>query len=116
MPQVKGLESSDAEFDEIAKMAIESYKELMELGMNVEPRHGPEIFNSASSMLGHAIASKTAKVNKKLKMLDLQIKKAQLDVKLAAKIEQVDSTPVGEGKLLDRNELLKMLKNKDEDK
>jgi hypothetical protein len=112
LPQVTGLDSADKELDEIAEMAVSSYRDLMELGMNVEPKHGPEIFNSAGTFLGHAITAKTAKVNKKLKMLDLQMKKAQLDVKMAAKIEQVDNTPVGEGKTLDRNELLKMLANK----
>jgi hypothetical protein len=59
--------------------------------------------------LGHAITAKTAKINKKLKMLDLQLKKAQLDQKVASKVEEVENTPVGQGQVLDRNELLKML-------
>jgi len=63
-------------------------------------------------MLGHAITAKTAKLNKKLKMIDLQLKKAQLDQKLASKSEEIENTPVGEGKALDRNELLKMLATK----
>jgi hypothetical protein len=63
-------------------------------------------------MLGHAITAKTAKINKKLKMLDLQLKKAQLDQKTAEKTEEIESTPLGEGKVLDRNELLKMLSPK----
>jgi hypothetical protein len=60
-------------------------------------------------MLGHAITAKTAKLNKKLKMIDLQLKKAQLDQKQQSKEEQIEATPVGEGRELDRNELLKML-------
>ncbi len=71
-----------------------------------------EIFNSASSMLGHAITAKTAKINKKLKMLDLQMKKAQLDAKNAAKTEEIENTPLGAGQSLDRNELLKMFNTK----
>jgi hypothetical protein len=63
-------------------------------------------------MLGHAITAKTAKLNKKLKMIDLQLKKASLDQKLAGKAEEIENTPVGEGKSLDRNELLKMLATK----
>jgi hypothetical protein len=66
--------------------------------------------------LGHAITSKTAKINKKLKMLDLQLKKAQLDQKTAGKEEEINATPLGEGKSLDRNELLKMLATKTTDK
>lgn len=115
LPQVKGLEAADEEMDELAQLATSSYKDLMDLGMQVESRFSSEIFNSASSMLGHAITAKTAKINKKLKMLDLQMKKAQLDAKNAAKNEEIESTPLGEGKALDRNELLKMFNSKNND-
>jgi hypothetical protein len=118
LPQVRGLEASDTEMDELAKMATESYKDLMDLGMQVDSRFASEIFNSASSFLGHAITSKTAKINKKLKMLDLQMKKAQMDHKIATSKgpEEIENSPVGEGSLLDRNELLKqILANKKSD-
>lgn len=116
LPQVKGLEASDGEMDELASLATNSYKDLMDLGMQVDSRFASEIFNSASSMLGHAITAKTAKINKKLKMLDLQLKKAGLDQKTANKTEEIESTPLGEGKSLDRNELLKMLAAKTDEK
>ena len=112
LPQVRGLEAADTEMDELAELATASYKDLMDLGMQVESRFSSEIFNSASSMLGHAITAKTAKINKKLKMLDLQLKKAQLDAKNAAKNEEVEATPLGEGQSLDRNELLRMINSK----
>jgi len=115
LPQVKGLEAADNEMDELAAMATSSYKDLMDLGMQVESRFSSEIFNSASSMLGHAITAKTAKINKKLKMLDLQMKKAQLDQKMMAKTEEIENTPLGTGQSLDRNELLKMFNNKNND-
>jgi len=111
----KGLEAADTEMDELAELATSSYKDLMDLGMQVESRFSSEIFNSASSMLGHAITAKTAKINKKLKMLDLQMKKAQLDQKMQSKSEEVENTPLGEGKSLDRNELLKMFNTKNND-
>ena len=116
LPQVKGLEASDGEMDELASLATNSYKDLMDLGMQVDSRFASEIFNSASSMLGHAITAKTAKINKKLKMLDLQLKKAGLDQKTASKTEEIEATPLGEGKSLDRNELLKMLAAKTDNK
>lgn len=109
LPQVRGLEASDTEMDELATLAKDSYKDLMELGMQVDSRFASEIFNSASSMLGHAITAKTSKINKKLKMIDLQLKKAILDQKIAGKAEEIESTPLGEGNVLDRNELLKVL-------
>ena len=115
LPQVRGLEAADNEMDELAEMATSSYKDLMDLGMQVESRFSSEIFNSASSMLGHAITAKTAKINKKLKMLDLQMKKAQLDQKMMAKTEEIENTPLGTGQSLDRNELLKMFNTKNND-
>jgi hypothetical protein len=108
LPQVRGLEAADSELDELAGLATSSYRDLMDLGMQVESRFSSEIFNSASSMLGHAITAKTAKINKKLKQLDLQLKKAALDQKVQTKTEEVENTPIGEGKALDRNELLKL--------
>lgn len=99
-------------------MATNSYKDLMDLGMQVDSRFASEIFNSASSFLGHAITTKTAKINKKLKMLDLQLKKAQMDHKIASSKgpEEIENTPLGTGQALDRNELLKMLATKTDEK
>ena len=116
LPQVRGLETGDMEMDSLATLAISSYKDLMDLGMQVDSRFSSEIFNVASAMLGHAITAKTAKLNKKLKMIDLQLKKAALDQKNSAKDEEVESTSLGEGKTLDRNALLKLLAVKSVDK
>ena len=109
LPQVRGLEASDTEMDELAKLAQDSYKDLMDLGMQVDSRFASEIFNSAGTMLGHAITAKTAKINKKLKMIDLQLKKASLDQKNVEKDKEIANVPLGEGSLVDRNELLKSI-------
>jgi hypothetical protein len=102
---VRGLEASDEEMDSLAKQAVESYKDLMDLGMNVEPRHASEIFGVAERMLNNAITAKNAKVNKKLKMIDLQLKKAKLDM------DNPDGSigSMSNSSLLDRNELLDRL-------
>ena len=114
LPQVRGLEVADIEMDGLADLATSSYKDLMDLGMQVDSRFSSEIFNVAGTMLGHAITAKTAKLNKKLKMIELQLKKAALDQKQAAINEEVEATPLGEGRALDRNELLKMFTSKSE--
>jgi hypothetical protein len=108
LPQVRGLEAADSELDELAELATNSFKDLQELGMQVESKFSSEIFSAAGTMLGHAITAKTAKINKKLKQLDLQLKKAALDQKQQDKKEEVENIPLGEGKALDRNELLKL--------
>jgi len=113
LPQVRGLEAADSELDELAALATNSFKDLQDLGMQVESRFSSEIFSAAGTMLGHAIQAKTAKINKKLKQIELQLKKAALDQKQQSKQEEVEATPLGEGKALDRNELLKFYTNKD---
>lgn len=116
LPQVRGLESADVEMDQLADLAQSSYKDLMDLGMQVDSRFSSEIFGVAGTMLGHAITAKTAKVSKKLKMIELQLKKAALDQKQNSKDKELEATPIGEGKALDRNEILKALLDKKTDK
>jgi len=120
LPQVRGLETSDLELDELASLATESFKDLSDLGMQVDSRFAAEIFSTAGTMLGHAITAKTAKVNKKIKMIELQLKKAALDAKLNEKAKEIENIPQGNGStLLDRNELIKSLiasKNGNNDK
>jgi len=116
LPQVRGLESADVEIDQLADLAQNSYKDLMDLGMQVDSRFSSEIFNVAGTMLGHAITAKTAKVSKKLKMIELQLKKAALDQKQSSKDKEIEATPLGDGKALDRNEILKALLDKKTDK
>lgn len=116
LPQVRGLETADIEMDELANLAQSSYKDLMDLGMQVDSRFSSEIFGVAGTMLGHAITAKTAKVSKKLKMIELQLKKAALDQKQASKDKEIENTPLGEGKALDRNEILRALLDKKTDK
>jgi hypothetical protein len=107
LPAVKNLEASDKEMDQLAETAMKTYQDLVDLGMNVEARFSSEIFSVASSLLGHAITAKTAKMNKKLKMIDLQLKKAKLD----ADRGDSDSGATASGHILDRNELLDRLLN-----
>jgi hypothetical protein len=109
LPKVKGLgDISDAELDALAVKAEKAYEDLMDLGMNVEARYGARMFEVAANMMNAAITAKSAKIDKKLKMVELQIKKLALDKK------NNDSTaPVeGEGYILtDRNSILEKLKN-----
>ena len=108
LPAVRGLEASDTEMDELADKAVKSFDDLMDLGMNIDSRWASDVFNTASSMLGHAITAKNAKMNKKLKMIELQLKKARLDQQ-AAKNTEGEPEQTGTGQVLDRNELLQRL-------
>jgi hypothetical protein len=112
LPQVKGLgELSDGEFDALAQRATDAYDDLMDLGMNVEPRYSSRVFEVAGSMLKNAIDAKSAKIDKKLKMIELQLKKAKLDQDAKGKPGS-EGDFEGDGYVItDRNSLLEKLKN-----
>ena len=105
LPAVRGLDATDSEMDELAGLATASYRDLMDLGMQVDSRFASEIFSVASNMLGHAITAKTAKLDKKLKMIDLQLKKARLDQSQP----EEEKPQQGQGHVLSRNELLERI-------
>ena len=105
LPTVRDLETSDAELDEIAETAKNTFNDLMDLGMNVEARYSGDVFHNASRMLETALTAKTNKINKKLKMVELQIKKAQLDLK--QREGGYDDSIDGDGIVIDRNALMR---------
>ena len=80
LPTITELNNLDEqELDALSKKAETAYDDLMDLGMNVEVRYASRIFEVASSMLGHAITAKSNKVEKKLKAIDIQLKKYKID-------------------------------------
>lgn len=114
LPTIQELNDlNDQELDTLAQKAEEAFDDLMDLGMNVEVRFSGRIFEVAGTMLKNAIDAKSAKVDKKLKAIDLQLKKYKID-----KDSQDDSNGImnGEGYIItDRNELLKKLGQKSND-
>jgi len=63
----EGLAVHDMEMDDIAKEAMESYRELMDLGMNVTAAHAGTIFTTAQQMLKTSLDAKNSKVIRSLK-------------------------------------------------
>jgi hypothetical protein len=111
LPTVRDLEASDAEMDELAQLAKEKFEDLMDLGMNMDPRFGGVVFQTAGTLLGHAITAKTAKMDKKLRMVALQLQKARLDHQMS-KDDPGSRAIDGQGILLDRNALLEQILQK----
>jgi uncharacterized coiled-coil protein SlyX len=110
LPAVRDLDSSDKELDDIAAKATETFDNLTDLGFNVDSRYAAELFAVAGTMLGHALTAKQTKLQKKLKVIELQMKKLKLDQD-AAKSKGGDiDIEQAEGKVLSRNDLLEMLK------
>ena len=104
LQNLKGLEEHDNEMDDIAQQAVDSYQQLMNLGMNVGDREAGSIFDSAAKMLKTALEAKDSKIDSKLKQIDLMIKKGRLD----NNAKESSGTASG-GQAVDRNELLKII-------
>ena len=117
LPMIKDLDQSDADLDELSDIAKTKAEDLLDLGMNIHPRFAGPIFQTASVLLGHAITSKTAKMDKKLRMISLQLQKARLDhqikkdAKAAASAGEEEDPIDGKGVVLDRNALLQEILN-----
>jgi hypothetical protein len=111
LPQIKELDDIDEkELDSLAAKAEQAYDDLMDLGMNVEVRYSGRIFEVAGTMLKNAIDAKTAKIDKKLKAVDLQLKKLKIEKDSGDDPNDVIN---GQGYIIsDRNELLKKLGQK----
>lgn len=106
LTKVDDLDNNDSEMDEIAKEALEAYAELKDLAMNMSDAHSGRMMEVAASMLKTSLDAKEAKINRKLKTIDLQLKKMRMDRLAGGNAND----PVSEGGVeFDRNELLKHL-------
>lgn len=107
LPVVLGLESHDTEMDSIATKAINTFNDLISLGGNVPDMHAGKIYEVAGQMLKTALDAKNSKTDRKLRMIELQLKKVRS--------EQIDldqgngDRKNANGGDFDRNELLKYI-------
>ena len=116
LPLVRDLEANDLEMDSIATKSVDTFNDLMDLGMNVEARYAGKIFEVAGTMMKNAIDARTAKIDKKLRMVELQIKKQRVDQQ-GKDLDPYSDTMDGEATIVaDRNELVKQILNQNNDK
>ena len=112
LPMVQGLNEHDKDMDDIHEKAINTFEELISLGMNVEVHAGAKLMETANQMLKTAMEAKDSKVDRKLKMLNLQLNKAKLDLaveKEEKKNKTEDDFETEGSVVMDRNDLLKRL-------
>lgn len=114
LPTVTGLETHDTEMDDIATKAVNTFNDLIALGGNVPDMHAGKIYEVAGQMLKTALEARNAKAERKLKMIELQLKKVRA--------EQIDldqgngDRKNSSGGEFDRNELLKYIVNSKSEK
>jgi len=79
LPTVTGLDAHDTDMDDIARKAVDTFNDLISLGGNVPDMHAGKIYEVAGQMLKTALDAKNAKADKKLKMIELQLKKVRAE-------------------------------------
>lgn len=109
LPMVSDLNQHDREMDDIHQKALDTFKDLVELGMNVEVHAGAKLLETANAMLKTAMEAKDSKVDRKLKMINLQLQKAKLDFSKEKKTGGDNELESDGSVTLDRNELLKRI-------
>ena len=116
LPLVSDLNQHDKEMDDIHRMALDAFNDLVQLGMNVEVHAGAKLLETANQMLKTAMEAKDSKVDRKLKMINLQLQKAKLDHSIIKTGKGEGSELESEGSVtIDRNELLKRIENAKKD-
>lgn len=109
LPSIKGLgDATDTELDDIASKALTSYEDIIDIAMNVEQRFSARLFEVANQMLKTGLDARVKKMEKKLKIAELQIKRDNVD----AKIEKRDgnlSNSDDAAVITDRNSLIEQL-------
>lgn len=97
------FELHDEEMDEISDMALEYGKSLHDLGMSVEVKNAGEIFTASSNMIKIALDARNMKMEKKLRLLKLELDRLKLDRTTPDPGETINADNVT---VLDRNSLL----------
>ena len=112
LPEVRNLNEHDRDMDDIHKKAMKTFDELVQLGMNVEVHAGAKIMETAAVMLKTAMEAKDSKVDRKLRMISLQLQKARLDhaiEKEESKAKDGNEIEAEGSVVIDRNELMRRI-------
>lgn len=83
LPQVSGIQHNDSEMDDIAAEAMQTYRDIKDLAMNVEARHAAELLQVAAGLLQTALDAKIKKTEGKLRTVSLQLQALRTQAKQA---------------------------------
>lgn len=108
LPQVKNIPETEGEVDHIAEEAMNTYREIKELAMNVEPRHSAELLAVAAQLLKTALDAKQGKTDAKLRTVSLQLQalRAKSKENSLSGVQETQGHVVG-----NRNQLLANMRN-----
>lgn len=73
------LDDHDTKMDEYASESFNYAKEIYEVGLSAEARHAAEMFNAAANFMKVALDAKNNKLEKRLKLYDLELKRQKME-------------------------------------
>lgn len=114
-----GTREHAAEMDQIVDAAMTAHKDAIDMAFNMEPKNAGSIMEPAARFLELSMKAMQAKLDARMKGIELKMKREKLDHELRKNQEEgvvEGEAPVSEaGSLKDRNQLLKSLKEKKSD-
>jgi hypothetical protein len=121
MKDEDGVETHEAEMNDVIDQAMKAHKEILDLAFNVEIKHAGSIFMPAARMLELAVTASKSKADQKLKTLKLRMEREKLNADLqrdrlngTIDAEVTDSkgdAPTLASIVADRNDLMKKIKD-----
>lgn len=111
LPVVTDMVNAERELDSLARTAQEQSERLMDLGFNVDDRNAGKIFEVAAQLLKTAVDAKAAKIDKKLRMVELQLRKARLDNDKKSSSDSSNTFDASDVVTANRNDLVKAILN-----
>ena len=106
LPQVTGIQFHDGDMDDIAAEAMQTYKDIKDLAMNVEARHAAELLSVAAGLLQTALEAKTKKTDTKLRTVSLQLQALRTQAKQVQNgVIETQGTVIG-----NRNQIMASIK------
>lgn len=90
MPSEYGIEKHDEEMNTIIDAAITAHKDLVEIGMNMEPKNAGELLNPAMKALEIALKASQSKVDSRIKVEKVMIERERSDFDTKKNVEETD--------------------------
>lgn len=113
LSHVGSLGKHEQEMDDIALKALQAYEDLTDMSTTMTDNYVARVYEVSATMLKVALDARDSKANRKIKTLELQMKKMKLDSDLQG---EDGATNVGSGDQLNRNELLELIRKDSDEK
>ena len=111
LSKVDPSDSHDKEVNDILREALDAYKDIMDVGKNVNPERSARLFEVAGQFLKMGLDASNSKMDKELKMMKLRLEAKRLKVD----DETLDKIGHGAEIVADRNSLLRALVKESEE-